>query len=81
MRPVQRINPLELISVDKHSEVSQEVKATPEPRPSRANVPNSKVSQKKETTSEPESSDTDGPDETRVTRSDRRVVSFKRMNL
>ncbi|GBN79759.1 hypothetical protein AVEN_233212-1 [Araneus ventricosus] len=67
IRPVQRIYPLELISVDKLSEVSREEKATPEPRPSSANVPNSKASQKTETTPEPEPSDTDGPEKIRVT--------------
>ncbi|GBN94735.1 hypothetical protein AVEN_140409-1 [Araneus ventricosus] len=46
-RPDHLIYPLELISVDKLSEMCQEEKATPESRPSRANVPNSKVSQER----------------------------------
>ncbi|GBM06873.1 hypothetical protein AVEN_147818-1 [Araneus ventricosus] len=68
---IRPVYPLELISVDKLSEVSQEEKAMPEPRPSRANVPNSKVSQKTETTPEPEPSDTNEQDETRFIRSGR----------
>ncbi|GBN16820.1 hypothetical protein AVEN_247826-1 [Araneus ventricosus] len=77
-RPDHLIYPLELISVDKLSEVCQEEKATPETRPSRANVPNSKVSQERRQHLNSnlarwpslEPSDTDGPDETRVTRSE-----------
>lgn len=76
IRPVQRIYPLELSSVDNLSEDHQETRTTPEDEFSDAEVP-----KELKTTPEPESSDAEVLKEAKTTRCGRRIVPVNRMNL